>query len=78
MRYLLKILAFLNVLDYTGTSISITNLAVIALVSKLVLTNNPDIATVGVTAVSILSYAHKRSINAKAGSDNQESVDTAP
>lgn len=72
LRYLLKILAFLNVLDYNGC-LSISNIAVIALISKLVLTSNPDIATVGITAVSILNYMHKRSSNASSGSNNQES-----
>ncbi len=61
IQFIKKVLAFLNVLDYNGTSLSITNIAVIAMITKLVLTSNPDLATVGVTAVSFLNYMHKRS-----------------
>lgn len=68
-------LAFCNVLDYNG-NLSISNLSVIALISKLVITSNPDIATVGVTAVSILNYMHKRSSNAETGSSSKESSDS--
>lgn len=43
--------------------VSITNVAVIALIAKLALSPSPDLATVGVTAVSILNYMHRRSSN---------------
>lgn len=62
MDVLIKILDFFNVLDYTKR-ISITNVAVMMLVGKLVFSPSPDLATVGVTVVSLLNYAHKRSIS---------------
>lgn len=57
-----KILDFCNVLSYDG-KLSITNIAVIAMITKLVLSPSPDLATVGVTAVSFLNYMHKRNSN---------------
>lgn len=60
MNRLLRLLDFLNLTDDAG-NLSITNISVILMVSKLVLTSNPDLATIGVTAVSFLNYMHKRS-----------------
>lgn len=77
MKILLKILDFCSLLDYSGARLSISNIAVISLVTKLALTSNPDLATIGVTVVSLLNYMHKRNENAKTGSSNQDSSDSA-
>lgn len=60
METLKKILAFFNLLDNNG-NVSITNVSAIILITKLALTSNPDLATVGSTAIALLNYAHKRS-----------------
>lgn len=59
---LLKILSFCNILDDSG-NLSLTNLAFIAMVAKLVLTKNPDYATLGATVATVLNYMHKRNTN---------------
>ncbi len=56
-----KVLAFCNVLDDNG-GLSITNISVIVLVTKLAITSNPDLATVGTTVIAMLNYMHKRSV----------------
>ncbi len=68
---ILKILDFLNILDYSGR-ISLTNLALISLVGKLLISPNPDFATIGSVVVAMANYMHKRSINDKSGQDSQE------
>ena len=64
MERLKKVLDFLNILDDTGR-LSITNISAIVLIAKLALTANPDLVTVGSTAIGLLNYAHKRYINAQ-------------
>jgi len=68
--FIKKILDFCNVLDDTGR-LSITNVAVMGLVGKLIITSNPDLATVGTTIIALVNYMHKRSVNnASSGSEN--------
>ena len=43
------------------------------MVIKLVITSNPDLATIGITAVSFLNYMHKRSTNQDAKDSGQPS-----
>lgn len=57
-----QVLNFLNILDSDG-NLSLTNLAFIAMVAKLVLTKNPDYATLGATVATVLNYMHKRNTN---------------
>lgn len=66
INFIKKILDFCSILSYDG-KLSITNIAVIALITKLVLSPSPDLATVGITAVSILNYMNKRSTSDKSG-----------
>lgn len=70
---ILKILDFCSILSYDGR-LSITNLAVIALIVKLVISPSPDLSTVGATAIALFNYIHKRSStpDEKTGPDNQE------
>ncbi len=70
---IIKVLDFCNLLDDSGR-LSITNIAAIVLVTKLALTGNPDLATVGSTALGLLNYAHKRYVNSQPGSTD----DTKP
>jgi hypothetical protein len=70
MATIKKLLDFLNLLDDSGR-LSITNVSAIVLVAKLALTSNPDLATVGSTAIGLLNYMHKRSVIS--GSTNDDS-----
>lgn len=70
MSYILKILDFFNLLDYSNR-ISLTNLALIALVGKLLVTPNPDFATIGSVIIAFANYMHKRSTNDQSGQNSQ-------
>lgn len=59
---MLKILDFCNILDY-NKKLSLTNIALIALVIKLMISPSPDLATVGSVVVAMANYMHKRSTN---------------
>ncbi len=59
---LLKILDFLNLLSYDG-KLSLTNIALIVLVGKLVVSPSPDLATVGSVVIAFANYMQKRSAN---------------
>lgn len=53
---------FLNLLDTSG-NISITNLAVIITLFKLVISPSASITEAGILLVTLSNYAHKRLIN---------------
>ena len=67
---IIKILDFLNVLDDSGR-LSITNIAAMSLIAKLVFTSNPDLSTIGATAVGILNYMHKRQVISRSNDDTR-------
>lgn len=68
-EFILKVLDFCNVLDYAG-KLSITNIALIALVGKMVIAPTLDWPSV-VTVITVFSnYMHKRSV--ASGSDVKE------
>lgn len=70
MQILLKILAFCNVLEYDQARLSLTNLALIALVAKMVFTSNLDWPSV-VSVITVFSnYAHKRIVSSQAPKDS--------
>lgn len=62
MSYIIKTLDFCNILDY-NKRLSLTNIALIALVVKLVVSPSPDLATVGSVVIAFSNYMHKRSTN---------------
>ena len=68
----LKLLDFCNLLDDSGR-LSITNIAAIVLVAKLALTSNPDLATVGSTALGLLNYMHKRMVISNSSTSSGDS-----
>ena len=68
--FLIKVLDFCNILD-DNRCLSLTNLAVIAMVVKMVCTKSPDMATLGATVVSLMNYMHKRSTNNSANQDDK-------
>ncbi len=65
-----RLLSFLNLLDSDG-NLSITNIAVIVMVTKIALMTQMT----GVDAVALVStllnYSHKRIVNANAADPNQ-------
>lgn len=69
MDKILRILDFCNILDY-DKRLSLTNIALIALIAKLIFSPSSDLATVGTTAIAFANYMHKRSVSNKA--DDQE------
>jgi hypothetical protein len=68
---ILKILDFLNILDYSKR-ISLTNVSLMLLVGKLLFTPSPDFAVVGSVIIAFANYAHKRSTSDQSGQDSQE------
>lgn len=70
---LLRLLDFLSILDDSGC-VSITNVALIALVTKMVLADKLDWPSVVSVITVMANYAHKRAIIAsqpKGSSDDQ-------
>ncbi len=67
MKYITKILDFLNILDYSGTRLSITNIALIGLLIKVLVSPNVDWPSLVAIITAFANYAHKRS-----SSDAQE------
>lgn len=63
MNIVLKILDFCNLLDYSQKRLSLTNLALISLVLKLIITRNPDLSTIGTTVIAFANYMQRRSAN---------------
>jgi len=68
MSIILKILDFCNLLDY-NKNLSLTNIALIALVVKLIVSPSPDLATVGSVVIAFSNYMHKRSTSQGAQDD---------
>jgi len=57
-----KLLGFLNLLD-AEKRLSLTNLALIACVAKVIVAQNPSFVELGGLLLSLTNYAHKRSSN---------------
>lgn len=70
MKYLLKILDFFNLLDESGTKLSLTNLAVVITTAKLMFTQATPLDG-GAMLATILNYAHKRHIASQDSDDSQ-------
>lgn len=66
---MLKLLAFLNVLD-DSNRLSITNLALIGLIMKMILASNVDWPSIVAVVAAFGNYSHKRSINAQGVQDD--------
>lgn len=61
-QYIIKTLDFLKILDYDG-GISLTNVAFIAILVKILITPNVEWAPIIALATSTINYMHKRSVN---------------
>ena len=72
----MKILQYLNLLDSEGR-LSITNLSVIVVLIKLAIISNPSIAETGALFATLLSYAHKRHVNANSTEETEASTTEA-
>lgn len=80
MNLVLKALDFCNLLDYNG-KLSITNIALVALIAKLALSGNTDWPSLVAVITAFSNYAHKRVVSqgnqdAESGSGNTESSNT--
>lgn len=60
MKYILKVLDFINVLEYDQSRISITNIALYGLIGKLIMAPNTDWPSLVAVIASFANYAHKR------------------
>lgn len=74
MTTVYKILNFLSLLD-KDNNISITNVAVIIMVTKLMFIPTFTLAEVSAFVIVMLNYGHKRRENAKAASNNKVATD---
>ncbi len=75
MFRLLRFLDFFNILDYSKR-ISLTNVSLMLLVGKLLVSPNPDFGTIGAVIAAFGNYAHRRGTNAKIGQNGQEPSDS--
>lgn len=55
-----KALKFLSIMDYSGKAISITNVALIVVISKIALSPVFDWPTAAALLLSLLNYSHRR------------------
>jgi DNA-binding transcriptional regulator YdaS (Cro superfamily) len=69
MTIVLKILDFCNLLDYTGTRLSITNIALIGLVTRLAVTKDIDWPSLVAVITAFGNYAHKRTSGSSEDTD---------
>jgi hypothetical protein len=74
LKFLLRILRFLNIVDEQDR-LSITNLAVYIALAKLALTPATPM-DMGVLFTSLLNYAHKRHTNSQGDSDDEGRLDS--
>lgn len=68
---MLKILAFLNLLD-DSNRLSITNIALIGLLIKMCVASNTDWPSMVAVITAFGNYAHKRVVNSQ-GASNDDS-----
>ena len=64
-KHLCKVLRFFNLVD-RGCNLSITNIAVIVLITKIAMSPTIDWQAAGALMVALLNYAHKRNESNKA------------
>ena len=64
MRYLQRLLKFMRITDEQG-DLSLTNIAVMASIYKLITTDATGYTEIGTVMISLLNYGHKRMINKK-------------
>jgi len=60
---ILKLLDFCNLLDYSGARLSLTNLGLIALIFKMVVSKPVDWPSVVAVIAALANYMNKRSTN---------------
>ena len=70
MQTFLRLLGFLNLTDDAG-NLSITNIGLIALISKMVCTPNIDWPSVVAVITAFANYAHKRAVISNSTSKEQ-------
>lgn len=68
MNIVLKILDFCNLLDYSG-KLSITNIALIGLICKMVFASNVDWPSIVAVIAAFSNYAHKRVVSQDSSED---------
>lgn len=73
MKFLLKVLDFCNVLDYSKR-LSITNIALIVLLAKVAFASPIDWPSIVSLVIAFSNYAHKRSSNQVAVGVNVDSI----
>lgn len=65
MKYVLKALDFCSLLDYSGTRLSLTNIALLALVAKLAFSQSADWGSIVAVVTAFGNYSLKRVVNSK-------------
>jgi hypothetical protein len=78
MKTVFKILAFLSLLDETGTALSITNIGLCVMIAKMAIAASVDWPSVVVVITAFANYAHKRVINTGAASVTTGPVNIKP
>ena len=73
MKKIKKRLDFFNVLDYNG-KVSITNVAMIGLFTKVMMAPTIDYPSVVALVTVCLNYVHKRGVSEKSRSVREEST----
>jgi len=56
---------FLNLLDKTGSKLSITNIVMLIIVIKVALVPHPSMPDLGTLLLALLNYSHKRHIESQ-------------
>lgn len=73
-----RILAFCNLLEYDENRLSITNIALIGLIFKLVITPQVDWPSIVAVITAFGNYSHKRYINSQVSDDSNGQVNPKP
>jgi hypothetical protein len=74
MKVVYKILRFFNLVD-KGNNLSITNIALVVVLTKIVIAPSFSIEECGVLMLALLNYAHKRHEAAKTDRSMFQSID---
>lgn len=74
MKIVFKVLSFLSLLDESGTALSITNIGLILMITKMAIAASVDWPSVVVVITAFSNYAHKRIINTGAASVTTGSI----
>lgn len=74
---LLRLLTFLRVVDAHDGLVSLVNLALLVAVAKLALVRGAGIPDISALMLTLLAYAHKKHVNAKAQATEDETSKAA-